>query len=182
MADQALLCAKRAGRDRVVRYSTTVDGADPKLHGLTHQDGIFEGIVARDVMTGLGLCLRQEQTIDEAAQFLTESHLSSTLVLDANDALAGFLSEKDLMAAIASPDRWQRPVHTVMRRHIISYEEDTPIRLIYEFLCRVSIRGVVITRNGCPTGTISRTSLLQWFHNRIEKHSSAGDELLSLMS
>jgi len=47
---------------------------------------------------------------------------------------------------------------------VICYEEDTPIRVIYEFLCRVSIRGVVITKNGQPSGIVSRSSLLRCFH------------------
>ena len=54
-----------------------------------------------------------------------------------------------------------------MRPNVISYEEDTPIRVIYEFLCRVSIRGVVITKDGRPTGTISRNSLLRWFRDWV---------------
>jgi signal-transduction protein with cAMP-binding, CBS, and nucleotidyltransferase domain len=68
---------------------------------------------------------------------------------------------------MASPECWQRPVYTVMRANTISYEEDTPIRVIYEFLCRVSIRRVVITKNGIPMGTIGRNSLLQWFRNWV---------------
>jgi hypothetical protein len=50
---------------------------------------------------------------------------------------------------------------------VICYEEDTPVRLIYDFLCRVTIRGVVITKNGYPTGIINRNSLLRWFHDWV---------------
>ena len=54
-----------------------------------------------------------------------------------------------------------------MRSNVVSYEEETPIRVIYDFLCRVSIHSVVITKDGHPTGTISQNSLLQWFHARV---------------
>ena len=54
-----------------------------------------------------------------------------------------------------------------MRPNVICYEEDTPIRVIYEFLCRVSIRGVVITSKGHPVGTISRSSLFRWFRDWV---------------
>jgi len=161
LADQALLCAKRAGRDRVVRYSSLIDAAGAVPLGL-RQDGLFQGVTARDVMNPLVDCIRQSQTIDQAAQFFLQSGVPSSPVLDDRGDLAGFLSEKDLMAAISSPDCWQRPLKSVMRPNVISYEEDTPIRLIYDFLCRVSIRRVVITRGGRPIGTISRDGLLSW--------------------
>jgi two-component system, cell cycle response regulator len=167
LADQALLCAKRVGRDRVIRYTPLVDAAEPKSHSWEQRDGVFQGVRARDVMTPLAVCLREDQTIDDAAQFFLESGSASAPVLNADGALAGFLSEKDLMAIMVSPDCWQQPVYTVMRPNVISYEEDTPIRVIYEFLCRVSIRSVVITKDGRPTGTISHNSLLRWHRNWV---------------
>ena len=118
-------------------------------------------------MSPLAVCLRETDTIDEAARFFLQSGISSTPVLDADGGLAGFLSEKDLMVGMISPECWQHPLSSVMRPNVISYEEDTPIRVIYEFLCRVSIRGVVITRNGRAVGTISRSSLFHWFRDWV---------------
>jgi two-component system, cell cycle response regulator len=166
-ADQALLCAKRMGRDCVVRYAALVDAAEPAVRSLNESDAIFQGIVARDVMSPMVACLRDDETIADAAQFFLQSGTPSTPVLDAHGTLAGFLSEKDLMAAMTSPDCWQQPVHTVMRPNVIAYEEDTPIRVVYEFLCRVSIRRVVVTKDGYPTGTISRNALLRWFRDWV---------------
>ena len=167
MADQALLCAKRMGRDRVVSYASVVDAADLSLQPSEQHDQIFQDIRARDVMTPLSDCLRETATLDEAAQFLLCSGIPSSPVLDAAGRLAGFVSEKELMAAMASPDCWQRAVRTVMRTNVIRYEEDTPIRVVYEFLCRVAIHRVVITKEGRPTGTISRDSLLRWFRDWV---------------
>ncbi len=167
LADQALLCAKRMGRDRVVSYASVVDAADLSLEPSKQQDCIFQDIRTRDVMTPLGVCLQETATIDEAAQFLLRSGVPSSPVLDADGRLAGFVSEKEIMTAMASPDCWQRAVRTVMRTNVIRYEEDTPIRVVYEFLCRVAIHRVVVTKEGCPTGTISRDALLRWFRNWV---------------
>jgi two-component system, cell cycle response regulator len=167
LADQALLCAKRTGRDRVVRYATLADAAAPNLESAAGHDEVFEDVLARDVMDPLTKCLRDSDTIDEAARFFLHSGISSTPVLAADGELAGFLSEKDLMVAMISPEHWRRPLADVMRPNVISYEEDTPIRVIYEFLCRVSIRGVVITRDGHPVGVIGRSSLFRWFRHWV---------------
>ena len=167
MADQALLCAKRMGRDCVVSYASVVDATEPQRQPSDQQDRIFQDVRARDVMSPLAASLRETSTIDEAAQFLLRWGVPSSPVLNADGGLVGFLSEKELMTAMTSPDCWQRAVHTVMRPNVICYEEDTPVRVIYDFLCRVAIHRVVITREGRPTGTISRDSLLRWFRNWV---------------
>jgi two-component system, cell cycle response regulator len=176
LADQALLCAKRAGRDRVVNYSALVDAAEPNQNLLMQHDGIFQDVCARDVMTRLAVCLREDQTIEDASEFLLHTGISSSPVLTADGALAGFLSKKDLLAAMVSPDCWRKPLYTVMRPNVVAYDEDTPIRMVYEFLCRVSIHSVVITDHGRPTGVISQKSLLWWFRNgAIDKGLIAPD-------
>jgi two-component system, cell cycle response regulator len=166
MADQALLCAKRMGRDRVVRYSTLVEKSEPNVNNLDMYDGIFRGVVAGDVMTPLVVSLNEEQPIEDAARQFLDAGISSAPVLNDFQAMVGFVSEKDLMAAMASPACWRRPISEVMRPNVISYETDTPIRVIHEFLCRVSIRSVVITQNGRPVGAINRNAMLQWFCGR----------------
>jgi len=182
LADQALLCAKRVGRDRIVRYATLADATDSNLKPANQHDEVFEDVLARDVMNPLAVCLRETDTIDQAARFFLQSGISSTPVLDAAGGLAGFLSEKDLMVGMISPECWQRPLSSVMRPNVISYEEDTPIRVIYEFLCRVSIRGVVITRDGRPVGAIGRSSLFRWFRNWIVSRNLTSPAALAVSS
>lgn len=165
LADQALLCAKRTGRDRVVRYTATVEsGGKPRAHATDWHDEIFDDMLAHDVMSPLVVFLEENNTIDEAARLFFQSGIPSSPVLGDNGTLVGFISEKDLMAATSSPDRWQQPLSSLMQHKAICYEEETPIRTIYEFLCRTSIRGVVITKNGQPTGIVNRASLLRCFH------------------
>lgn len=165
-ADQALLCAKRSGRDRVVRFESLTDSGELAL-----DDGgkcsLFDGVVARHVMTPLVVCLQETETVGQAAEFFLRSRINSTPVVDAEGLMTGILSEKDLMAAMVSLDCWNRPISEVMKPNVICYEEETPIRVIYEFLCRVSIRRVVIAEQGRPTGTISRGTLLRWFRNLV---------------
>ncbi len=166
-ADQALLCAKNSGRDRVVRFESLTDSSELQLGDGGKNSDLFQGIVARHVMTPLVVSLRENETIGQAAEFFLRSRINSTPVVDARGMLAGILSEKDLMAALVSLDCWHRPIREVMKPNVICYDEETPIRAIYEFLCRVSIRRVVVADAGRPTGTISRGTLLRWFRNLV---------------
>ncbi len=184
-ADQALLCAKQSGRDRVVRYESLSETVDLELEESDRQAGLFRGVVARHVMMPIVACLREDETVGQAAEFFLRSRINSTPVADAEGKLAGILSEKDLMGVLVSLDCWQNPIREVMKPNVITYEEDTPIRVIYEFLCRVSIRRVVIAKEGRPTGTISRGTLLRWFRNLVlskgllehEAAAPAGEQL-----
>ena len=164
-ADQALLCAKRTGRDRVVRYESLNDAGELEL--VTTETDLFKGILARHIMTPMVACLREDKTIGQAAEFFIRSRINSTPVVNAQGKLVGMLSEKDLMAAMISLNCWKHPVSSVMRPNVITYEEDTPARTIYEFLCRVAMRRIVIVKDGCPTGTISRGTLLRLFRNLV---------------
>jgi two-component system, cell cycle response regulator len=128
---------------------------------------LFRGITARHVMTPMVACVRDDETVGQAAEFFLRSRINSTPVVNAEGMLCGMLSEKDLMAALVSIEAWHKPVREVMKPNVICYDEDSPIREIYEFLGRVSIRRVVIARDGRPRGTISRATLLRWFRNLV---------------
>jgi len=166
-ADQALLCAKQSGRDRVVRYESVSSSNKVDIQGSDKLGDLFEGITALHVMTPMVVCLRENQSVGQAAEFFLRSRITSTPVVDEEGKLSGFLSEKDVMAAMVSLECWHRPIREVMKPNVICYEEETPIRMIYEFLCRVSVRRVVIVKDGRPTGTISRGTLLRWFRNCV---------------
>jgi hypothetical protein len=79
----------------------------------------------------------------------------------------GVLSEKDVMAAMLQANWWQLRIADVMKSNVVCYEEETPALSIYEFLCRVTLRAAVIVKNGCPTGLITRGSLLRYFINSL---------------
>jgi diguanylate cyclase (GGDEF)-like protein len=167
-ADQALLVAKQSGRDRVVRYrslcettpiSLSVAGKDP-----------FDGVLARNVMTTLVSCLDQEETVGRAAEFFLRFGINSSPVVDGDGKLVGILSEKDVIGVMTQPECWGKPVREVMKTMVVCYEEETPVKAIYDFLCRVSVRRVIIVQDGYPTGLISRGTLLRWFSTWLAVH------------
>ncbi len=166
-ADQGLLCAKQSGRDRVVCFKELQATEVVDLAATDRVGGLCDGILAHHVMTPTVACLQEDETIGQAAEFFLRSRINSTPVVNKEGELMGMLSEKDLMAAMVSLDCWGRPVSEVMKPNVIWYAEDAPIKTIFEFLCRVSIRRVVIAKDNRPTGTISRATLLRWFRNLV---------------
>ncbi len=166
-ADQALLCAKRTGRDRVVTYQTVNQNVEFNLDDPHRRHDLFEGILAEHVMTPIVAPLQGDETVEHVAAYFLRSRISSAPVVNENGQLVGIVSEKDLMEAITSSEGWNRPISELMRPHVITYPADTPVRVIYEFLCRVAMRRVIITDQGVPVGAVSRASLLRWFRNLV---------------
>ena len=102
-----------------------------------------------------------------------EFHAVADELVGDRDAFLGIgaiVSEKDLMALMVSPDSWRKTVRDIMRSNVVCYDEQAPARDVFYFLRRVSIRRVIVVRQGRPIGVISRGSLLRWFRNWVSVH------------
>jgi len=181
MADQALLVAKRSGRDRAVAYHSLSE-ARPKSTCSTSPAILLQDVAARQVMTTLVAGLHQDDQVDVASRHFLRFRIAIAPVVDDEGKLVGVLSEKDVMAAMLQANWWQLKIADVMKTNVVCYEEETPALCIYEFLCRVTLRAAVIVKNGCPTGLITRGSLLRYFINSLAVRGrlrSAGMETAS---
>jgi len=116
-------------------------------------------------MTPLVVTFAEEDSIAAAVETFPRLRTNSAPVVAPDGTLRGIISEKDLMVAMGSLSNWFRSVGELMRRNVITFAGTTPVRKIYEFLCRVTIRRVVIVEDKYPIGTISRGTLLRWFRN-----------------
>jgi diguanylate cyclase (GGDEF)-like protein len=173
LADQALVVAKRSGRDRVVAYSTlnqTVAiqdaSADPAA--------LLRNVPARTVMATLVAPLRADDTVGSASSYFLRFRINSAPVVDSAGQLVGILAEKDVMAIMLGPAWWNKRIGDVMKKNVVCYEEDVPALAVYEFLCRVTIGGAVIVKQGRPTGVITRSSLLRFFTNQLAVNREGG--------
>lgn len=165
MADQALLVAKRTGRNQVVEFKsiseTGVIGDDSEAAKL------FANLTAGDVMTAAVVGASQGDLVSMAARHILETRMNNIPVVDDDNCLVGVLSEKDLVANMLKTGWEEKCVGDVMSQNVVRYEVNTPAIAVYDFLCRVSVRSVFVVRDGSPVGIISRTSLLRWFSNAI---------------
>ena len=105
MADQALVVAKRSGRDRVVAYRTLTQSAVLEPQRATWPR-CCKASPARDVMTSIVAPLNENHTVATAANYFLRFRIPSAPVVDDNGQLVGILSEKDLMAIMLGPQWW----------------------------------------------------------------------------
>lgn len=172
-ADQALICAKRSGRDRVLPYSSITQVA---LLRSTDNDpaDLLRGVAAHTVMASVIAPLHENDTVASASHYFLRLRIRAAPVVNDEGLLLGTVSEKDIMAAMLGQHWWARQIKEVMKRNAVCYEEETPALAIYEFLSRVTISGVVIVKQGRPTGLITRDSLLRFFMNTLAVKRAEG--------
>ena len=164
-ADQALLFAKESGRNRSICFSDTIAEDSEISQELQAVHNLFDGIVASDVMIPITLTVRSNETVSNVADFFLQAQIESLPVVDEQGHFCGMISEKIFISLIGNKSRWSEPIEDLVSQNIISYPTETPLRTIFDFLCRVSIRQIVIVEGNRPVGFLNRSHLLRWMRN-----------------
>ena len=176
-ADDSLRAAKLAGH-RVVSWAE-VDREDDSRE-LHRYAAIFQGLVARDIMTTPVTCLPTDMSVGDAAERFLRHEIDSAPIVNSDGSLAGIVSEKDIMEGLGHHEGWNALLAEIMTVRVIHYEPDTKAELIFEFLSRVQIHRVVIVENNRPVGLVSRGSFFAGFRttstfsNRATRRTKRG--------
>jgi diguanylate cyclase (GGDEF)-like protein len=169
LADQALSVAKESGRNRVVPFSTLADrGLDSPDHPAMHAP--LDKVLARDVMAAAVYCPHEHESVDCVADLFLQLRLNAAPVVDDQSRLVGIISENDILAVAASNACLNMPIRECMKTNVVQYHEETPAKDVFRFLSRASVPRVVVVSEACPTGVISRATLLRWLRNWSNVH------------
>jgi len=101
--------------------------------------------------------IRPTATSAEAARMLIEQGVGGLPVVDDQDKLIGFLSERDFVRMVDGglDDLTDRPVSVVMRRPAPSCSADDSIQAIMQRMTRERLRHLVVLDGGRIAGVIS---------------------------
>jgi two-component system cell cycle response regulator len=116
-------------------------------------------------MTTPILVLSEETPIREAAELQLKMRIHSLPVVDAAGMLVGMVEDAALLALDASSQIWNSPARDFMTHGVVHYDQSILARTVYEFLCRLTVRRVVIVDDGKPVGIVSRGNILRWLGN-----------------
>lgn len=114
-----------------------------------------------EVMTRRVVTIALPCSVYEAARRMAE-HRVSCIVVTQGDAIAGIVTETDLVRRLSDHTDLQRlPVEHIMTRPVITVEADLSILDACALLETHGIRRLVVQRDGQPVGIVTQTDVMQ---------------------
>jgi CBS domain-containing protein len=129
---------------------------------------------ARDIMTSPVHTVRQNASVETAAEVLTAKAVTALPVVDANGQLIGMVSESDLLwhrvpaeppgaSSILDPDPPHRPrtVGEVMSPYPLAATSSTDVADVAEAMLDNDVRSIPVVDNRTIVGIVSRRDILR---------------------
>jgi CBS domain-containing protein len=124
----------------------------------------------RDVVT-----VASDATLSEAARLLARKRIGAVVVRERDGSLAGILSERDVVRAIAeaSVSALAQTVAAHMTRAIETCSESDSIEDLMELMTRQRFRHVPVVENGKLSGIVSIGDIVKTRIEETEREASA---------
>ena len=103
-------------------------------------------------------------SIAQVAQQLSVRRIGSVLVLDQEGAVAGIVSERDLVRALATHGNkaLELEARQVMTRDVVTCDPDDSIDQVMESMTRGRFRHLPVVRHGELLGLVSIGDIVKW--------------------
>ena len=112
--------------------------------------------------------VNDSDSLRDATISLSRDTTSVIPVVGKEGGIVGVLSQQDLLLSLSANGSDEMTIKEIMQANTVCYSEDASLLDIYDFLTRASISQVIISKDDKPSGTISRSTILEWLQGRIQ--------------
>src|SRR5436305_6458643 len=114
-------------------------------------------------------------TVAEALDLLNRHNIGAVVVLNAAGAVAGILSERDIVRHLGSDPAalLKRPVSECMTATVVTCTRDNTVASLMEQMTRFRIRHIPILENGVLVGIVSIGDVVKRKIEEAEQEASA---------
>ena len=122
----------------------------------------------RNVVTG-----GPQLTVRQAAVYLHENHIGAIVVVDRNDRIAGIVTERDIVAAVArnGAECLDKPISSIMWGNVHRCDENQTVEGLMEMMSKLRARHIPVEKEGRLVGIISIGDVVK-SHIRAIKHEA----------
>ena len=116
-------------------------------------------MIVADVMTGASITESPAESLRNAAAVMWKRQTGSLLIME-SDEVAGIVTERDLMKAVARGDDLDAtPVSAVMKRQVLTVAPDTSVAEAARHMSTRWIRHLPVLADGKLVGMVSQRDL-----------------------
>lgn len=140
-----------------------------------------------DIMTTNLITVTRDTLVGRAMKILTEKEITGMPVVDDDMKLVGIISEKDVLELLHDIENNDITVEEYMTTDVVSFEQDTNLIDICDFLTKKDFRRVPITLRGKLVGILTRKDIIRYivdyqdlFKDILPECSESCDKALSL--
>jgi len=114
-------------------------------------------------------------TLTAAAKLLSQRKIGAVLVLGPGDRIAGILSERDIVRAVAArgPQALDEPVGKAMTRDVVTCSKDDSIGDLMQRMTQGKFRHLPVVEDGKLIGIISIGDVVKERVGEVEEESKA---------
>jgi diguanylate cyclase (GGDEF)-like protein len=128
------------------------------------------------------LTIKENDTVAQAAQKMSDNQVGCLVVLDAQNKFAGVVTERDMLAKVMtkflSPDGLS--VRDIMTADVISCTTDTSVAKVEQLMAEHKIRHIPIVDDGIPIGMVSSRDIIAHQLDSNEAMKNAAEQLAML--
>lgn len=110
----------------------------------------------KDMMTKRVVTIPDDLGIQQISNILVQNSLSGVPVMDNEHKLIGFVSERDIVAAVASGGFLEKKAKDIMCKDITTVSEDTTLEQVTKIFAEKPFRHLPVVNKGEVIGIISR--------------------------
>lgn len=114
----------------------------------------------KDLMTKKVVTIKPGTDLKKVCRLLTQNRISGAPVVNEKREIIGFVSERDIVAAIPKRGFSSKTVKDVMKKKVVSVKDSASVNEALTVFSNKPYRLLPVTHDGKLVGTISRHSLV----------------------
>ena len=115
----------------------------------------------KELMTKKVIVVKDDTNVKDICKMLKKLHMSGFPVVSKSGRLTGFISERDVIAAVPRPRFLDRTARQIMSRKLRTIPDDAPITHASKIFSQEKYRQLPVVHNGKLVGIISRKDVLK---------------------
>lgn len=127
------------------------------------------------------ISIEADRSLSDAARLLSERRIGAVVVVDGKQPVAGILSERDIVKAVAArgAQALDEPVFKVMTGQVVTCTGRTSINDLMELMTQQKFRHVPVVEEGKLVGIISIGDVVKQRVEEIEAETQAIKEYIA---